>query len=41
MQSCNRFPTNDDFDAYVEGNDRYAVFDRVAAEMYQVAHPNH
>lgn len=33
-------PGRSHFDVYVEGTDRYALFDRIAAEMYQVARPN-
>ena len=32
-------PGRSHFDVYVEGQDRYALFDRIAAEMYQVARP--
>lgn len=32
-------PGRSHFDLYVEGNDRYALFDRIAAEMYKVARP--
>jgi S-formylglutathione hydrolase FrmB len=28
------------FNVYVEGDDRYALFDKIGAEMYQVARPN-
>jgi len=31
-------PGRSHFDVYVEGNDRYALFDRIA-EMYQIARP--
>jgi hypothetical protein len=33
-------PGRSHFDVYVEGNDRYALFDRIAAEMYLVARPH-
>ncbi|MGA2730205.1 MAG: alpha/beta hydrolase-fold protein [Terracidiphilus sp.] len=33
-------PGRSHFDIYVEGNDRYALFDRIAAEMYLVARPH-
>jgi hypothetical protein len=32
-------PGRSHFDVYVEGQDRYALFDRIAAEMYRVARP--
>jgi hypothetical protein len=32
-------PGRSHFDVYVDGNDRYALFDRIAAEMYRVARP--
>jgi hypothetical protein len=34
-------PGRSHFDLYTVGDDRYALFDRIAAEMYQVARPNH
>ena len=34
-------PGRSHFDVYVEGSDRYALFDRIAAEMYRVARPGH
>ena len=33
-------PGKSHFDLYVEGNDRFALFDRIAAEMYKVARPH-
>ena len=33
-------PGRSHFDVYVEGADRYALLDRIAAEMYKVARPN-
>jgi hypothetical protein len=32
-------PGRTHFDLYVEGQDRWALFDRIAAEMYRVARP--
>jgi hypothetical protein len=34
-------PGRSHFNVYSVGDDRYALFDRIAAEMYQVARPNH
>jgi hypothetical protein len=34
-------PGRSHFDVYKTGDDRYALFDRIAAEMYAVARPNH
>lgn len=34
-------PGRSHFNVYVQGEDRYALFDRIAAEMYRVARPNH
>jgi S-formylglutathione hydrolase FrmB len=33
-------PGRSHFDVYTVGNDRFALFDRIAAEMYRVARPN-
>jgi S-formylglutathione hydrolase FrmB len=33
-------PGRSHFDVYKAGDDRYALFDRIAAEMYRVARPN-
>jgi S-formylglutathione hydrolase FrmB len=33
-------PGRSHFDVYKTGDDRYALFDRIAAEMYRVARPN-
>ena len=33
-------PGKSHFDLYAEGDDRFALFDRIAAEMYKVARPN-
>ena len=33
-------PDRTHFNVYLVGDDRYALFDRIAAEMYQVARPN-
>ncbi|WP_263350559.1 alpha/beta hydrolase [Acidicapsa acidisoli] len=33
-------PGRTHFNLYLEGTDRYALFDRIAAEMYQVARPD-
>jgi S-formylglutathione hydrolase FrmB len=33
-------PGRSHFDLYKEGDDRFALFDRIAAEMYRVARPN-
>jgi hypothetical protein len=33
-------PGRSHFDVYVVGDDRYALFDQIAAEMYKVARPN-
>ena len=33
-------PGRSHFDLYMDGNDRYALFDRIAAEMYSVARPD-
>ncbi|MFZ0746041.1 MAG: hypothetical protein WAM85_16640 [Terracidiphilus sp.] len=33
-------PGKSHFDLYAEGNDRFALFDRIAAEMYKVARPH-
>jgi len=33
-------PGRSHFNLYSEGDDRYALFDRIAAEMYRVARPN-
>jgi hypothetical protein len=32
-------PGRSHFNVYVDGDDRYALFDRIAAEMYAVARP--
>ena len=32
-------PGRSHFNVYTEGDDRYALFDRIAAEMYRVARP--
>lgn len=34
-------PGRSHFDVYVAGSDRFALFDQIAAEMYQVARPDH
>ena len=34
-------PGRSHFNVYVVGEDRFALFDQIAAEMYQVARPNH
>ena len=34
-------PGRSHFNVYVDGDDRYALFDRIAAEMYAVARPGH
>jgi S-formylglutathione hydrolase FrmB len=34
-------PGRSHFNVYAEGDDRYALFDRIAAEMYRVARPDH
>jgi len=34
-------PGRSHFNVYVEGTDRYALFDRIAAEMYKVARPDY
>jgi hypothetical protein len=34
-------PGRSHFDLYQTGDDRFALFDRIAAEMYSVARPNH
>jgi hypothetical protein len=34
-------PGRSHFDVYVEGNDRWELFDKIAAEMYRIARPNH
>jgi S-formylglutathione hydrolase FrmB len=33
-------PGRNHFNLYLDGTDRYALFDRIAAEMYRVARPN-
>jgi hypothetical protein len=33
-------PGRSRFDVYKTGEDRYALFDRIATEMYSVARPN-
>jgi hypothetical protein len=33
-------PRRTDFDLYQKGDDKYALFDRIAAEMYAVARPD-
>ena len=33
-------PGRSHFDLYRDGDDRFALFDRIAAEMYRVARPN-
>jgi hypothetical protein len=34
-------PGRSHFDLYQTGDDRFALFDRMAAEMYTVARPNY
>jgi hypothetical protein len=34
-------PGRSHFDVYVVGDDRWALFDQIAAEMYQIARPDH
>jgi hypothetical protein len=34
-------PGRSHFNVYVEGDDRWALFDKIAAEMYRIARPNH
>lgn len=34
-------PGRSHFNVYLEGEDRFALFDRIAAEMYRVARPDH
>jgi hypothetical protein len=33
-------PDRSHFNVYLQGDDRFALFDRISAEMYRVARPN-